>query len=157
MSSSSIAVGRAATEDVAAIAQFNIAMAAETEDLALDPQTVHAGVAAVVSDDRRGFYLVARSDGKAVGSLMITYEWSDWRNGNLWWIQSVYVKSDYRRRGVYREMYLSVKKLASSQKDICGFRLYVEKDNLIAQKTYRTLDMEETPYLLFEEELPTNS
>ena len=91
MSSSSIAVGRATTEDVAAIAQFNIAMAAETEDLALDPQTVHAGVAAVVSDDRRGFYLVARSGGKAVGSLMITYEWSDWRNGNLWWIQSVYV------------------------------------------------------------------
>ena len=108
MSSSSIAVGRATTEDVAAIAQFNIAMAAETEDLALDPQTVHAGVAAVVSDDRRGFYLVARSDGKAVGSLMITYEWSDWRNGNLWWIQSVYVVPSSRKQGIFRLLYDTV-------------------------------------------------
>lgn len=150
MSSSSIAVGRAATEDVAAIAQFNIAMAAETEDLALDPQTVHAGVAAVVSDDRRGFYLVARSDGKAVGSLMVTYEWSDWRNGNLWWIQSVYVVSSARKQGIFRLLYDNVISLAKQSGDAAGVRLYVEKDNRGAQEVYRKLGMSETAYRVFE-------
>ena len=150
MSSSSIAVGRAATEDVAAIAQFNIAMAAETEDLALDPQTVHAGVAAVVSDDRRGFYLVARSDGKAVGSLMVTYEWSDWRNGNLWWIQSVYVAPSARKQGIFRLLYDNVISLAKQSGDAAGVRLYVEKDNRGAQEVYRKLGMSETAYRVFE-------
>ena len=150
MSSSSIAVGRAATEDVAAIAQFNIAMAAETEDLALDPQTVHAGVAAVVSDDRRGFYLVARSDGKAVGSLMVTYEWSDWRNGNLWWIQSVYVVSSARKQGIFRLLYDNVISLAKQGGNTAGVRLYVEKDNRGAQEVYRKLGMSETAYRVFE-------
>ena len=150
MSSSSIAVGRATTEDVAAIAQFNIAMAAETEDLALDPQTVHAGVAAVVSDDRRGFYLVARSDGKAVGSLMITYEWSDWRNGNLWWIQSVYVVPSARKQGIFRLLYDNVMSLAQQSGDAAGVRLYVEKDNRSAQEVYRKLGMSETAYRVFE-------
>ena len=150
MSSSSIAVGRAATEDVAAIAQFNIAMAAETEDLALDPQTVHAGVAAVVSDNRRGFYLVARSDGKAVGSLMITYEWSDWRNGNLWWIQSVYVVPSARKQGIFRLLYDNVISLAKQSGDAAGVRLYVEKDNHGAQEVYRKLGMSETAYRVFE-------
>jgi len=150
VSSSSIAVGRAATEDVAAIAQFNIAMAAETEDLALDPQTVHAGVAAVVSDDRRGFYLVARSGGKAVGSLMITYEWSDWRNGNLWWIQSVYVAPSARKQGIFRLLYDNVISLAKQSGDAAGVRLYVEKDNRGAQEVYRKLGMSETAYRVFE-------
>ena len=150
MSSSSIAVGRATTEDVAAITQFNIAMAAETEDLALDPQTVHAGVAAVVSEDRRGFYLVARSDGKAVGSLMITYEWSDWRNGNLWWIQSVYVVPSARKQGIFRLLYDNVICLAKQSGDAAGVRLYVEKDNRGAQEVYRKLGMSETAYRVFE-------
>ena len=150
MSSSSIAVGRATTEDVAAITQFNIAMAAETEDLALDPQTVRAGVAAVVSDDRRGFYLVARSDGKAVGSLMITYEWSDWRNGNLWWIQSVYVVPSARKQGIFRLLYDNVMSLAQQSGDAAGVRLYVEKDNRSAQEVYRKLGMSETAYRVFE-------
>jgi len=150
VSSSSIAVGRATTEDVAAIAQFNIAMAAETEDLALDPQTVNAGVAAVVSDDRRGFYLVARSDGKAVGSLMITYEWSDWRNGNLWWIQSVYVVPSARKQGIFRLLYDNVISLAKQSGDAAGVRLYVEKDNRGAQEVYRKLGMSETAYRVFE-------
>ena len=150
MSSSSIAVGRATTEDVAAITQFNIARAAETEDLALDPQTVHAGVAAVVSDDRRGFYLVARSDGKAVGSLMITYEWSDWRNGNLWWIQSVYVAPSARKQGIFRLLYDNVISLAKQSGDAAGVRLYVEKDNRGAQEVYRKLGMSETAYRVFE-------
>lgn len=97
---------------------------------------------------RHGRYFLER------GHPVTLVEWSDWRNGQFWWIQSVYVEKSFRRKGVYREMYRFVKKLASSQPDICGFRLYVEKDNLIAQQTYRSLNMEETPYLLFEEELP---
>ena len=125
-------------------------MAAETEDLALDPQTVRAGVAAVVSDDRRGFYLVARSDGKAVGSLMITYEWSDWRNGNLWWIQSVYVVPSARKQGIFRLLYDNVMSLAQQSGDAAGVRLYVEKDNRSAQEVYRKLGMSETAYRVFE-------
>jgi len=150
VSSRSFAVDRAAPEDVAAIAQFNIAMAAETEDLDLDPATVHAGVAAVVRDDRRGFYLVARSDGKAVGSLMITYEWSDWRNGNLWWIQSVYVVPSSRKQGIFRLLYDNVISLAKQSGDAAGIRLYVEKDNHDAQGVYQTLGMAQTAYRVFE-------
>jgi len=150
VSSRSFAVDRAAPEDVAAIAQFNIAMAAETEDLDLDPATVHAGVAAVVRDDRRGFYLVARSDGKAVGSLMITYEWSDWRNGNLWWIQSVYVVPSSRKQGIFRLLYDNVISLAKQSGDAAGIRLYVEKDNHDAQGVYQKLGMAQTAYRVFE-------
>ena len=154
---SSFRVRNAVQEDAGLIVAFNQALALETEGRALKDQVVRAGVQRIFDEPAHGFYLVAETVEEAIGTLMVTREWSDWRNGQFWWIQSVYVKSDYRRRGVYRDMYLFVKKLSSSQKDICGFRLYVEKDNLIAQKTYRTLEMEETPYLLFEEELPSNS
>ena len=150
-------VRHAFAKDADLIVAFNQAMALETEGRALKDQVIRAGVQRIFDEPAHGFYLVAETAEETIATLMVTSEWSDWRNGQFWWIQSVYVKSDYRRRGVYRDMYLFVKKLASSQKDICGFRLYVEKDNLIAQKTYRTLDMEETPYLLFEEELSTNS
>ena len=155
--SPSFHVRHAVAEDADLIVAFNQAMAMETEGRALKDQVIRAGVHRIFDEPAHGFYLVAETAEETIATLMVTREWSDWRNGQFWWIQSVYVKSDYRRRGVYRDMYLFVKELASSQKDICGFRLYVEKDNLIAQKTYRTLDMEETPYLLFEEELPTDS
>ena len=155
--SPSFRVRNAVQEDAELIVAFNQAMALETEGRALKDQVVRAGVQRIFGEPAHGFYLVAETSEETIGTLLVTREWSDWRNGQFWWIQSVYVKSDYRRRGVYRDMYLFVKKLASSQKDICGFRLYVKKDNLIAQKTYRTLDMEETPYLIFEEELPTDS
>ena len=129
-------------------------MAKETENKILNKKIVTKGVSEVLTDTTLGYYVIAKNKNTILGSLMITYEWSDWRNGMFWWIQSVYVEKRYRRKGVYREMYRFVKKLALSQPDICGFRLYVEKDNLIAQQTYRSLNMEETPYLLFEEELP---
>ena len=99
MSSKDITVGKATSDDVDAIAQFNIAMANETEDLALDRSTVRAGVRGVLNANDSGFYLVARSGHQAIGSLLITYEWSDWRNGNLWWIQSVYVVPFVPRTG----------------------------------------------------------
>ena len=150
MSPEKITVGKATSDDVGAIAQFNIAMAAETEDLALDPSTVHAGVTGVLNDTNRGFYLVARSEGKPVGSLMITYEWSDWRNGNLWWIQSVYVVPSSRDQGIFRRLYEEVTAFAKDDKGVRGIRLYVEKDNRNAQEVYQRLGMSETAYRLFE-------
>tara|TARA_Y100001934_G_C12179309_1_gene690664 strand:- start:395 stop:856 length:462 start_codon:yes stop_codon:yes gene_type:complete len=150
MSPKDITVGKATSNDVDAIAQFNIAMAAETEDLVLSPSTVRAGVAGVLSGPDRGFYLVARSEGMPVGSLMITYEWSDWRNGNLWWIQSVYVIPSAREQGIFRRLYEDVVSFAKEAENVRGIRLYVEKDNRNAQKVYERLGMSETAYRIFE-------
>jgi len=150
MSPEHITVGKATSDDVDAIAQFNIAMAAETEDLVLDPSIVRAGVAGVFNDPDRGFYLVARSEEKLVGSLMITYEWSDWRNGNLWWIQSVYVVPSSRGQGIFRRLYEDVVSFAKEAENVRGIRLYVEKDNRNAQKVYQRLGMSETAYRVFE-------
>ena len=144
-------------QDISAIASFNIRMAKETEDLALDPDTITAGVRAMVEHPGRGFYLVAETGpaGKTriVASLMVTMEWSDWRNGMFWWIQSVYVMPDHRRRGLYRSLYNRVKELAAGEKGVCGFRLYVEKDNQAAKSTYLALGMSETAYRMYEQEV----
>ncbi len=126
-------------------------MAKETENKVLLLDTVLAGVKTLLENPSQGFYIVAEIDSKVVGCLMITREWSDWRNGVFWWIQSVFVLKDYRRRGVYRRMYEFVKELANGKEDVCGFRLYVEQDNLIAQETYRALGMKQLPYLMFEQ------
>ena len=150
----SFQIRNAIPEDAESIIAFNQAMARETENRILEERTIRAGVQHIFDEPDHGFYLVAENIKKIIGTLMVTREWSDWRNGEFWWIQSVFVERNYRRKGVYREMYQFVKNLAASKTDICGFRLYVEKDNTIAQKTYRSLNMEETPYLLFEEELP---
>ena len=141
--------------DASAIAGFNIAMAMETEGKELDRQKIESGVRGLLNNPQYGFYLVAEEprENRVIGSLMVTYEWSDWRNGLFWWIQSVYVISEYRRRGVYRAMYREVKELAAGDPGICGFRLYVEKKNDTAQKTYRTMGMRETDYRMFEEEV----
>ncbi|PWN06737.1 GNAT family N-acetyltransferase [Rhodohalobacter mucosus] len=138
--------------DASTIAEFNIAMALETEGKKLDRRKIESGVRGLMNNPNYGFYLVAVYKEQVVGSLMITFEWSDWRNGLFWWIQSVYVIPEYRRRGVYRAMYDKVKKLASGDPSVCGFRLYVEKENLTAQKTYRDLGMDETAYRMFEED-----
>ncbi len=143
-------VGLAQPEDIETIAEFNCAMARETEGKRLDPRTVTAGVRAVFETPGRGFYATARADGSLVGCLMITYEWSDWRNAVFWWIQSVYVHPDYRRRGVYRRLYAELKRRADEQGGVCGFRLYVERDNRAAQQTYRDLGMTHAPYRVFE-------
>jgi ribosomal protein S18 acetylase RimI-like enzyme len=101
-----------------------------------------------------GFYLLAESAPRIVGSLLVTKEWSDWRNGDFWWIQSVYVHPDFRRQGVYKRLYLHVQELAAQDPKVCGFRLYVERENARAQATYRALGMQETRYLVFEELKP---
>ena len=140
-------------EDVSRIRDFNQAMARETEGKSLEDRVISQGVQRIFEEPIHGFYVVAENQGHIIGTLMVTREWSDWRNGQFWWIQSVYVVREFRRRGVYREMYQFVRERASSSQEVCGFRLYVEKDNEVAQKTYRSLGMMETPYLMYEEEL----
>ena len=140
----------ATNDDLEIIARYNSAMAAETEGVALDATTVCRGVAALLDDPAKGRYWVAEIDDEVVGQLMVTYEWSDWRNGTLWWIQSVYVKPEYRRLGVFSGLYHHVQLLASEAPDVCGLRLYVERRNLRAQQTYESLGMVNPNYLVME-------
>ncbi len=140
----------ATSDDVEVIAHFNEAMALETENKTLDPVTIRAGVQGLLNDPRRGYYLLAEIEDKVAGCLMITYEWSDWRNGLFWWIQSVYIASGFRRRGIFRQLYHHVQQQAESDPDICGLRLYVEADNQAAQRTYGSLGMKQTAYQLWE-------
>lgn len=144
-------IRQATINDTAAIADFNIKMAKETEDLALIPDVINAGVRNMIENPAMGFYLVAEDNHVIQASLMVTTEWSDWRNGLFWWIQSVYVQPQYRRMGLYSKLYEKVKNLAQDNKNVCGFRLYVEHENVTAQKTYRSLGMEKTDYQMFEE------
>lgn len=137
--------------DAPALVEFNQAMALETEGKNLDAQILQSGVESVFHDEKKGFYAVAEAGGQIVGGLMITFEWSDWRDSWFWWIQSVYILPEYRGRGIYRLLYEFVKERAESQKDVCGFRLYVEKDNERAQKVYEKLGMQSSHYLMYEE------
>ena len=127
-------------------------MAQETETLPLDEAVVRPGVAAVLADPALGFYLVAEIDGNLAGQLMVTYEWSDWRNGLWWWIQSVYVRPEYRRRGVYTALHRRVADEARAAGGACGIRLYVEQENTTAQQVYESLDMYRTRYQMYEVE-----
>ena len=145
-----IHIRRANQGDLETIVQFNVAMARETEGKTLVMATVRAGVQTLLGDASRGFYLVAESAGRVVGQLMITSEWSDWRNAYFWWIQSVYVSQDFRRMGIYRSLNDQVQSQARNQGDVCGIRLYVDKDNRVAQQVYASLDMAHARYDLFE-------
>ncbi len=139
----------ATAEDAEAIAGFQIAMAKETEDKTLDPNVVNPAVKSVFSDPQKGIYLVADHGGKAVGSLLITYEWSDWRNSNMWYIQSVYVLPEHRGKGLFGMMYRKVVELA--KEDGAMFvRLYVETENEKAQRVYEKLGMKRMPYYMYD-------
>jgi GNAT superfamily N-acetyltransferase len=142
----------AVTTDIDALVGFNKAMALETEDKVLDASVLRPGVAAVFEDPNKGFYVVAEVDTTIVGGLLITFEWSDWRNKWFWWIQSVYVLPQYRGQSVYRQLYKFVKTLADQRGDVCGFRLYVERENERAQRVYEKLGMQQSHYLAYEEE-----
>ncbi len=147
-----IQIRPAGPADVPSLVLFNQTMARETEGHELAPDTLTAGVRAVVENPRLGFYLVAECAGQVAGALMVTQEWSDWRNGNFWWVQSVYVLPEFRRRGIYRALYEEVKtRAARAAPAVCGFRLYVERDNQRAIETYTRLGMTETHYRMFEE------
>ncbi len=155
--------------DASVIAAFNVALAAESEHLALDPPTVEAGVTAVLRDAAKGRYFVARSvdtaagnapddaAGLVVGQILITYEWSDWRNGQMWWVQSVYVDPDHRRRGIFRALLEHVLEAAAAA-GVAIVRLYVEQNNSPARATYTSLGLKDAGYLVMERSLspPTN-
>ncbi len=141
----------ATKKDALDLVEFNQAMAMETEEKKLDLDIITKGVEAVFDDDKKGFYVVAEQDGKIVGGLMITFEWSDWRNRWFWWIQSVYILPNFRGQSIYRLLYEFVKSEAEKSKNVCGFRLYVEKENTNAQKVYEKMGMESSHYLMYEE------
>jgi GNAT superfamily N-acetyltransferase len=146
---------RAATSaDIELLAAWAEAMAWETEHKQLNPSTVRRGVTLGVNDATRARYFVADIDGKPAGTLMLTTEWSDWRAGWWWWIQSVYVPPAHRRGGVLRALYAHVHALAAGTREVCGLRLYVERDNTVAQRTYESLGMEDAGYRMFEAGLP---
>ena len=147
---SRIRVRRALLADASVIAGYNLLMARETEGKILDPRTARLGVEGVFEEPSRGFYLVAEQHGSLVGQCMVTFEWSDWRNGTFWWVQSVYVKEEYRSRGIFGRLFRELVREAGERKDVCGIRLYVQEDNTRAREVYRNLGMEETGYSIYE-------
>lgn len=149
----SVNIRLANPQDADALVAFNQAMALETEGKTLTEDKLRPGVEAVFSDANKGFYVVAESEGRIVGGLMITFEWSDWRNKWFWWIQSVFIRPEARGQSLYRRMYEFVKQRAAEAGNVCGFRLYVENDNYHAQKVYDGVGMEASHYLMYEEEV----
>lgn len=149
-SPTTIAVRDAMRADVTFLADCNIAMAYESEKKRLDREVLTRGIVAVFDHPERGFYLVAEREGVAAGSLLITHEWSDWRNGGWWWIQSVYVRPEARRSGVFTALYREVEARARDAEGVIGLRLYVEKENSRAQATYAALGMEPAYYSLYQ-------
>lgn len=137
--------------DSETIAAFNVAIAWETERKKLELPVVVMGVQTLLANPQYGFYVVAEVAGEVAGACMVTYEWSDWRCGLFWWIQSVYVKPECRRRKVFSTLYEFLKKGASHEPHVCGFRLYVEGANHTAQDTYGQVGMEQTSYKIYEE------
>lgn len=155
MNTPAMTIRRGAPDDTPALVEFNLAMACETEKRILSSATVERGVRALFDGRGEGFYLVAEVEPsterrQVVGALMVTYEWSDWRDRRFWWLQSVYVRPEFRRRGVFRTLFQFLQQEAKSRPDVCGLRLYVERENNIAQKTYQTMVMAETPYQMYE-------
>ncbi|MFL6375227.1 MAG: GNAT family N-acetyltransferase [Pyrinomonadaceae bacterium] len=139
--------------DAEALVAFNQAMALETECKTLDPAKITSGVDAVFENEKKGFYVVAEQDQSIVGGLMVTYEWSDWRNGWFWWIQSVYILPEARGTRLYSQMYDFVRQRAKDAGNVCGFRLYVETENTHAQHVYEAVGMSRSHYLMYEEEV----
>jgi ribosomal protein S18 acetylase RimI-like enzyme len=141
---------RGTPADAATLADFNARMALETEGLTLRPDVIGPGVVAALADDAKAIYFVAEVDGRVVGQLMVTHEWSDWRNGDIWWVQSVYVHPDHRRRGLFRALYEHARR-AAREVGAVGIRLYVEEGNAAAQSVYHRLGMAMTHYKVMEE------
>jgi len=157
MSASDQLIVRPAREcDVASIVEFSLAMAMETENRTLDKVRLQDGTRALLADPAHGFFLVAelprREESELVGQMMITYEWSDWRNARFWWIQSVYVAPAWRRQGVYRRMHQVVVASAKADPKVCGIRLYVERDNGMAQSVYQHVGLQSSAYIVYEQD-----
>jgi ribosomal protein S18 acetylase RimI-like enzyme len=138
-------------EDADSLVDFNQAMALETEGRHLDGDILRRGVEAVFGDEKKGFYVVAEDAGRIVGGLMVTREWSDWRGAWFWWIQSVYILPEARGQRIYSRLYEFVKAEAAAAGNVCGFRLYVETENRHAQSVYKSVGMDASHYLMYEE------
>ena len=145
-------IRKAQIKDLERIVEFNYNLALETEDKELDKNILYKGVQTLLHDNNKGVYHVCEIDGKVVGQIMYTYEWSDWRNGLFIWVQSVYVNKDYRGKGVFKALYKYVNEICDSSDKYVGIRLYVEKENSIAHKTYSSLGMSECNYYMYEYE-----
>lgn len=147
-----IFIRMAKLSDAPDLVLHNCAMASETENLELPRETVHSGVLAVLNSPEKGFYILAEREGTTAGSLMITPEWSDWRNAPIWWIQSVYVRPAFRKQGIYQQMYRYIREMAAAS-GVPVIRLYVEKENQNAQAVYEKLGMHLSHYQLYEAEV----
>lgn len=145
-----LTIRRATVQDAPIIVEFNRRLALETEDLELETSVLWEGVVAGLTDPSKGFYTLAERNREIIAQTLITFEWSDWRNGWFWWIQSVYVREDARRSGVFRSLYRHLENLATEDPTIIGLRLYWERDNQRAKNTYQSLGMTETTYGLME-------
>jgi len=143
-------IEKAALADIPVLVNFQQQMASETEDLKLNEDILTAGIRQLFADPGKGQYIVVRDQEQAVGCLMITYEWSDWRNGTVIWIQSVYVLPEYRKQGIFRRLYSHIKEMVDTDPQYCGIRLYVEKENHRAQRVYEAMGMNKDHYQLYE-------
>ena len=144
-------VRMAEEKDIDTLVEFNVSLAWETEQKKLSSPVVSKGVQTLLNNPRHGFYIVAETPNETVGCLMVTFEWSDWRNGVFWWIQSVYVKPEFRQQGILAKLYKFLKEKASRESNLCGFRLYVERSNHTAQNAYGRVGMKEIPFKVYEE------
>jgi len=149
-------VRQARLSDAPFIVNANVCLALETEGKHLPLDRVTAGVTALLSDESKGTYFIAEADGQVAGQLLITREWSDWRNGHFWWIQSVYVVEQFRGAGVFRALFEQVHALAKAQPDVCGIRLYMEAHNNRARQAYERLGLKQTDYQVFEKDFRLN-
>ena len=145
-----LTITRGKVSDIDAIVRFQADMAMESEGTMLDMDRLTFGVSSAINDEQKGIYLVARANDTPIGSLMLTREWSDWNNQWYWWIQSVYVMPEYRKKGVYKAMYSTLKDMAQ-ENGVSQIRLYADRTNLSAQQVYQRLGMRESHYLMFEE------
>ena len=143
-------IRKASNNDINTIVSFDYLMAIETETILLDKRIVNLGVNSVITDPSKAQYWIAENNNEIIGQLMVTYEWSDWRNGDMWWISSVYVTENFRRRGVFSALYKHIEHMAKENPGCCGIRLYIEKHNERAQKTYLSLGMNDAGYDVME-------
>lgn len=152
MSDAAMHIRLAGPDDLSVIAQFNQALAVESEKKVLADAVIREGVRSLLADATRGLYFIAEIGGMVVGQTMVTKEWSDWRNGDFWWIQSVYISPEFRRRGVFRALHAHVREAARAASGVCGLRLYVHEQNVRAMEAYLNMGMERTHYAMFEED-----
>ncbi|MFH1101812.1 MAG: GNAT family N-acetyltransferase [Methanobacteriota archaeon] len=142
-------IRKASRNDAQAIAVQNVLLAQESENISLEHDTVLKGVQAILADPKKGFYVIAEEKNMIIGQLMITFEWSDWKNAPIWWIQSVYVQKNWRKKGVFTQLLQYVQQKAR-EKHVAMFRLYVHKNNNAAQKVYQQFGLEKQPYVFYQ-------